>query len=262
MSVSPVCNHNREKSIAAVPLLSLSLWWALSSTPVLLDTGIPPHAAGLTGDDVSVVSSEAFLTAYPDQLYRLRAQGALHEGRPEQARHHFRRAAHYADKLSQAMLAQMLWDGLGGDVDRALGYAWMDLAAERGTPLLLAERERFWRALDQSEQERAVAEGQAIHATYADEVAKPRLEREMRKANQATIGSRIAARSAKAETCIGTARVARNQLFLCFNQVSTDRFYQDQFWEPEKYWAWQDQVLLINSGSSGVTVGDPATIQP
>ena len=138
----------------------------------------------------------------------------------------------------------------------------MDLAAERGTPLLLSERERFWLALDQSEQHRAVTEGQAIYATYADDVAKPRLEREMRKANLATIGSRISARSAKAETCIGTARVSRNQLFLCMNQVSTDRFYQDRFWEPGKYWAWQDQVLLINTGMPGVTVGNPASIAP
>lgn len=248
--------------MAAVQFLSLSLWWAMSTTAVQLDTDIPPHAAGLTGDDVLVVSSEAFLTAHPDQLYRLRAQGALHEGRPERARHYFRRAAYYGDKLSQAMLAQMLWDGLGGDADRALGYAWMDLAAERGTPLLLTERERFWQALDQSEQQRAVAEGREIYATYADDVAKPRLEREMRKANQATIGSRISARSAKAETCIGTAKISRDQLFLCMNQVSTDRFYQAKFWEPEKYWAWQDQVLLINSGLPGVTVGAPDSIHP
>lgn len=248
--------------MATVPFLSLSLCWAMSSVPMHQDTDIPPHAAGLSGNDVSIVSSEAFLTAHPDQLYRLRAQGALHEGRPEQARHYFRRAAYYADKLSQAMLAQMLWDGVGGDADRALGYAWMDLAAERGTPLLLAERERFWHVLDQSEQQRAVAEGQGIHAAYADDVAKPRLEREMRKANQATVGSRISSRSAKAETCIGTARVSRDQLFLCMKQVNTERFYQARFWEPEKYWAWQDQVLLINSGLSGVTVGNPASIPP
>lgn len=248
--------------MATTPLLSLFLSLAMGSTPVHQQTHIPPHAAGLTGDDVLVVSSEAFLTAHPDQHYRLLAQGALHQGKPEQARNFFRRAAYYGDKLSQAMLAQMLWDGTGGEIDRALGYVWMDLAAERGTPLLLSERERFWQALDQSEQQRAVTEGQAIHATYADDAAKPRLEREMRKANLATIGSRISTRSAKASTCIGTARIARNQLFLCMNQVSTDRFYQDRFWEPEKYWAWQDQVLLINTGMPDVTVGTPASIDP
>ena len=222
----------------------------------------PPHAAGLAGEDVRVVTSEAFLTAHPDQHYRLLAQGALKAGRPELARQYFQRAARFGDKLSQAMLAQMLWDGIGGEADRALGYAWMDLAAERATPLLVLERERFWEALAPAERERALAEGKVIHDEYADAVAQPRLEREMRKANGATIGSRIARRSAKTDTCIGTARISRDQLFLCHDPVDTAHFYADRFREPGQYWAWQTQALEIITSRPEVWVGTPALLDP
>ncbi|HGM5925234.1 TPA: hypothetical protein ACKP5H_003249 [Stenotrophomonas maltophilia] len=56
----------------------------------------------------------------------------------------------------------MLWNGQGGPADRALGYAWMDLAAERGTEWLVAQRERFWEALSPDERERAVREGRSL----------------------------------------------------------------------------------------------------
>ncbi len=60
----------------------------------------------------------------------------------------FLRAARYADKPSQAMIAQMLWNGDGVPVDRVMAYVWADLAAERGYPAFIATREKFWSELN------------------------------------------------------------------------------------------------------------------
>lgn len=238
----------------------LSLASLMAVAPSSLASEVPPHAAGLSGEDVVIVSTESFLASHPDQHYRLKAQGALHEGDPASARRYFTRASRYADKLSQAMLAQMLWEGSGGEADRALAYVWMDLAAERSTPLLIAERERFWNALDPGERQRALAMGKAIFDEYADDVAQPRLEREMRKAQLATVGSRIVQRSGKMDVCIGQVWITSNHQFVCSVQVNAHRYYQPRFWEPARYWAWQNQVLDITTSLPGVEVGTPTSI--
>lgn len=241
---------------------SLPLALCIPFAATALASDVPPHAAGLTGEDVTIVSTESFLTAHPDQLYRLKAQGALHEGDAVAARRHFTLASRYADKLSQAMLAQMWWDGKGGETDRALAYVWMDLAAERRTPLFLAERERFWNALDTAQRQRALAIGKAIFDEYADDVAQPRLEREMRKAQLATVGSRIAHRSGKMDVCIGTSWITMDHQFVCNERISAHRYYQARFWEPAQYWAWQEQVLRVTTGLPDVEVGQPSTVTP
>src|SRR5687767_3169796 len=89
--------------------------------------------APFTFEDADIVTSRGFLSSHPDHYYRQLGIQAMADGRNSQARGYFRQAARYADKLSQGALAEMLWRGKGGDADRALGYAWMDLAAERGT---------------------------------------------------------------------------------------------------------------------------------
>ncbi|HBK45962.1 MAG TPA: hypothetical protein DDZ67_05900 [Xanthomonadaceae bacterium] len=213
------------------------------------------QAAELDPQDMDVINSESFMSAHPDQLNRLRGLGALRRGENDQAIRQFRIAARYADKLSQALLAQLLWSGNGVTQDRALAYAWMDLAAERGTPLLVADRERYWQALSPEERERALHEGKAIYAEYADKVAKPRLEREMRVTRKETVpGSRIGANTGQLTLCVGDWTTRDGQL-ICNKQVSSLRYYQKRFWEPAQYWAWQDQVLAYPSGT--IEVGAP-----
>ncbi len=244
--------------MGTIRAISLTVLSCLAPAAVASD--LPPHAVGLTGEDVVVVSTESFLAAHPDQLYRLKAQGALKDGDPALARQYLLQGARFGDKLSQAMLAQMWWDGRGGETDRALAYVWMDLAAERNTPLLVVERERFWNALEPAERERALRIGGQIFDQYEDRVAKPRQERQMRKAQLATVGSRIAQRSGKMDVCIGNYWLTRDGQPLCNERIYAHRFYQDRFWEPEQYWAWQDQVLHITTSAPGVEVGSPSSI--
>src|SRR3546814_11625453 len=101
----------------------------------------------------------------------------------------FLRAARYADKPAQAMSAEMHWRGLGVPQDRELGYAWMDLAAERMYPNFVIKRERYWQLLDADQRSNAIERGQQLLAEYGDDAAQPRLAKVLRQDRAATTGS-------------------------------------------------------------------------
>ena len=230
-----------------------TLFLILAAPAFAQDAAIPDLAPA----DYDAVMSESFMRAHPDMLYRLKGLGALHRGEGPQAEEYFRMAARNADKMSQAFLAQMLWDGNGIPKDRALGYVWMDLAAERGTPPLIAERERFWAALDAAERERALREGKAIYAEYGDDVSKPRLEREMRRALKEIVGSHTGNNNGSLNLCVGDWRFKGDQV-ICNRTVDSTRYYQDRFWKPADYWKWQERQITAPRGE--IRLGAPETL--
>ena len=127
---------------------------------------------------------------------------AQREGRAPQAHAYFLRAARLADKLSQAAIAEQYWTGQGVDADRTLGYIWMDLAAERGTPTLIGLRETYWRSLSADERERVPTLGPALYAVYGDAAALPRQAREVRREKYRIVGSRLGWDS-NVDVCVG-----------------------------------------------------------
>ena len=236
-----------------VPILAAMLAMAAPDAAAQLPASEREH------DVAAILDSATFLAAHPDMRWRKLGIEARKSGRAEQARDYFRRAASYADKISQAAYAEMLWKGEGGAADRPLAYAWMDLAAQRGTPVLLVVRERYWTQLSESERERARIVGQAVYAEYGDKVAKPRQEREMRAGLRQMTGSRTGA-GGTTRICTGVDRGAfssggsdRGQLLGggCGAPVSGEVFYADRYWQPAAYWAWQNQVLeaFLRSGA-------------
>lgn len=195
------------------------------------------HAAERPAADpyeAEVMQSEGFLMAHPDLRMRKAGVEARQRGRYEEAREQFRIAASYGDKLSQAALADLLWEGKGGDVDRALGYAWMDLAAERGTPWLLAQREAYWNALDADERERAIREGRKLYAEYGDPTTWPRMERELRVGSRELTGSRTGWNGAMRSQARGVVGA---------RTLSPEEFRKARYWDPAAYRQWQDEVL-------------------
>lgn len=181
-----------------------------------------------------VISSPGFLTAHPDLRFRLLGQEAQKRGRLGEARGYYQQAARYADKPSQAALAELVWAGQDEGPDHALGYVWMDLAAERGGEFLLARREAYWNALTPEERERAVREGRVLYSEYGDPAARPRQEREMRAVRQNVTGSRT-----------GDAGLLRTQAKgnIGMRQMDPAIYWQDRFWEPAAYWQWQQEVI-------------------
>ena len=184
--------------------------------------------------DQDVMSSAGFLSAHPDLRWRSEGMTALDEDRAGEALTYFKRASRYADKPSQAMVAEMLWTGTGTPMDRPLAYAWMDVAAERAYIPFLAKREQYWNALSAAEQAQALEVGAAIYDEYNDTVAKERLERLLRRAQRNVTGSRTG--------FVGNLKVMVPGPGGAMLTIDGSRYYDDQYWEPEHYWAWQDSI--------------------
>ncbi|HIE0128912.1 TPA: hypothetical protein ACXI73_004041 [Stenotrophomonas maltophilia] len=215
-------------NIIARPLAAVLL--GLLAMPAA-GSGPPPRTDAY---ETIVLQSHEFLVYHPDLRFRQLGMEARERGRDEEARNNFRNAARYGDKLSQAALADMLWNGQGGPADRALGYAWMDLAAERGTEWLVAQRERFWEALSADERERAVREGRTLYAEFGDPAAMPRLERELRAGSMQQTGSRAGWSGAMRSQGRGDAgpRV-----------LQPEKHQLARYWDPVAYRQWQDEEL-------------------
>ncbi len=237
--------------------LLLAVGMALASVAAHAVDKAPPTLAPLealtpqedsrdTADvDDLIMSSEGFLTRHPDLKYRLLALTDYRKGEFAKALSKFKRAARFADKPSQGMVAEMLWDGRGVPVDRPTAYIWMDLAAERGYKMMLVKRELYWEALTAAERERALDMGDALYGEYADKYAKPRLESKLRQARSKTTGSRTGFAS-NLSIEIPTATGLRT--------IRGDEYYKAEFWKPEQYWAMQDSDWKDTEGR--VDVGE------
>lgn len=196
--------------------------------------------------DALIVTSEGFLAGHPDMRWRRAAQQAEKRGRLADAITYYRRAARFADKPSQAMLAEAYWEGRGVAQDRALAYAWMDLAAERGFPFLIVKRETYWNALSEEERARALEVGAELYAEFGDEVAKPRTERAMRRERTQMTGSRTGFAGLKMDVWINGPEGYTN--------VDASEYYAEKLWEPRAYWRWQDYEWRRAGGT--VEIGD------
>lgn len=219
----------------------------------------PPAPVTLEGDasmvdtsvlglrDEQVLASETFLAAHPDLRYRGEGIRAFRGGDRAAALQAFTRAARFADKPSQAMIGEMYWTGQGVEVDRALAYAWMDLAAERRYEGFLVLRERYWARMDAQEQARAVEVGEALYAEYGDEVARPRLARAIRRATATSMVSRPG---------LGGAAISVTVTGPGGEEVVINDFFNRRYWNPTEYFRWQDQIWRAPQRRARVSVGE------
>ncbi|HWS28373.1 MAG TPA: hypothetical protein VN259_17565 [Xanthomonadales bacterium] len=205
--------------------------------------------------DPNVWQSAHFQRAHPDLKHRVQGQNLLQDGRVRAALSEFGEAAHWGDKLSQAMVAEIYWEGQGIGADRARAYAWMDLAAERQFLAFVAKREKYWAQLTEAERQQALSIGAQLYAEYGDDVALPRLEARINREREPT-GSRTG--------FSGNGMVVMPELggsFLTLSiiglrpqlfggvQVPLYAFYAPQLWRFDKYVNWQaDQLELARRG--------------
>lgn len=185
-------------------------------------------------EDRAVMNSEGFLRTHPDLRWRRVAVQSLQEGRETEALAQFKRAARYADKPSQAMIAEMLWIGRGVAVNRPLAYAWMDIAAERAYIPFVAKREQYWAAMTADERKQALDVGRALYDEYNDSVAKPRLAKLLKREKRNVTGSRTG--------FVGFLQVVIPGPGGTSISIDGANFYDDKFWEPEQYFALQDSI--------------------
>lgn len=230
--------------------LAFACLLSLLAAPVLAQDAAdaPPWGAG----DEDVMNTSGFLAAHPDLRWRREGLYALEQDRAGEALTFFKRAARYADKPSQAMVAEMLWTGTGVPIDRPQAYAWMDVAAERAYVPFLAKREQYWNALGETERARALEVGAGIYDEYSDSVAKARLERLLRRAQRKVTGSRTG--------FVGNLQVMVPGPGGVMLTIDGSRYYDDQYWEPEQYWAWQDSIW--KDPPTGTVTVEPLEVVP
>ena len=201
--------------------------------------------------DDPVMIGAGFLSSHPDLRYRLLGLKEFKQGKLEDALRFFQRAAYYADKPSQGMVAEMLWNGQGIERNPTLAYVWMDLAAERGYVGFLGLRERYWNALDEQQRARAVNEGRDLYAKYGDAAAQPRMATILRRERKRMTGSR-------------TGFAGNVQIFVPgpggFEQIDGTKFYDERFWDPKQYQAWHDSIWM-KPKVGRVSVGELEQVQ-
>ena len=213
-------------------LLALAIALSSVSAPSPAASPAPPDP---TRDPVMLTAG--FLNSHPDLRFRLLGLEKFREGEHEQALGYFQRASYYADKPSQGMVAEMLWDGRGVARDPALAYVWMDLAAERGYEGFLALRERYWAALDPAQRARAIEEGQALYARYGDEAAQPRMATLLRRERLKMTGSHLGNP--------GNLRIiVPGPTDDTSTSIDGSKFYDERYWNPAKYQAWHDSIWM------------------
>ena len=209
--------------------LAIVLFLAL---PMTGQTGEPEDTVDPSVN--SMILTRGFMDAHPDLDYRNKGMHAYAKKRFKAAFQYFQRAAFYADKSSQGMLAEMLWNGEGLAKDHVLAYIWMDVAAERGYELLVQQRERYWSLLDAEEKTRIAPESVEIRSVYGDAAAKRRIAAVLRRARSNITGSHLGSTVGSALTISvpGPAGGSR--------AIDGSTYFDPQYWDPGKYQAWLD----------------------
>jgi len=178
--------------------------------------------------------SAGFLNGHPDLRFRMLGMEKQRANDQAAAFTFFQRAGYYGDKVSQAMVAEMLWNGTGTAVNRPLAYVWMDLAAERGYKGFLELRERYWAALAEDERTQAINQGEAVYARFGDAAADPRLALAMRREQKRMTGSRTG--------FAGNVKILVPGPNGTSEQIDGTKFYDSRYWEPAQYRQWQDSI--------------------
>lgn len=139
---------------------------------------------------IALLGNPQVIGAHPDLFYRDLGVQAYQAGDKTRAVKLLQKAAGYADKPAQAMLAAMYWNGDGIPRDRPRGYAWMDLAADRGYRDLLIQREHYWGQLSAAERKQAISTGRRVYAGYNNERGLRKLDLALKQAADRATGSR------------------------------------------------------------------------
>ena len=238
---------------------------------VLLVLGVPVLASAELGatsrladwetpEDREITRQAAYQSFHPDHRWRQAGLRAIAEGRLAGARKFFLRSAAYADKAAQAQYALMLWNGWGGEVDRGLALAWMELAAEREYRKFVELRDQFRAKVTAEEAKHAQDVRDSVFDEYGDRIAKPRLETVMRRGLRTRTGSRTGSGGTSRVQTFASLDDARGALGVGGGATSQTpelgHFWDAMYWQPTQYWEWQDTNWEAPGRRGTVTV-DP-----
>lgn len=139
---------------------------------------------------VSAQSPFQFAEHTPGFQLNAEGQRSWENGFYFDARHRFRQAAWWGDKLAQYNLGVMYFRGDGVERDPARAWAWLALAAERGYPEFVGMWETLWHELDEAQRDKANRILAELEPRYSDRVAVERTARHMERERKRMTGSR------------------------------------------------------------------------
>ncbi len=207
---------------------------------------------------------------HPDVYYRNLGIEAYQDGDKQRALQMLLKSSSYADKLSQAMVAMMYWNGEGTPVDRPRAYAWMDLAADRGYHDLLVQRERYWSQLSEAERKQALDVGRGVYDEYGDKRSLDRLQQKLSAVAARVTGSHAGFQgdgNTLFESGINNGRrMDPNRSFQSIMEgssgtvVDNSQRYASQVWDAKQYARLKDIEWTLATGH--VEVGDLQVVHP
>ncbi|MEO7072033.1 MAG: hypothetical protein ABI300_03260 [Rhodanobacter sp.] len=222
------------------------------------------------GTLIALLSNRQVVAAHPDLFYRDLAVRAYQDGDKHATEGLLLKAASYADKPAQAMLAAMYWNGDGVAKDRPRGYAWMDLAADHGYKDLLVQREHYWAQLGAAERELAVSAGRQIYAGYNDSAGLRKLDQALKRAADQATGSRtefggnnltVRLRGGAAGPALGPKN-GTGPTVLGGTPVRGTDYYSPQLWSATPYAKLKDRVWEYARDESGTVEIGPLQSLP
>lgn len=144
--------------------------------------GLPPALAQQgVGPPVQAPCAEATYLYLPGQFNYCVGRNRLIAGRYAQAVEMFELAASWASKPAQQLLGVMYFNGEGVPRDRALGLAWLQLAAERGDAYATRLLQSALRVANAEEKAGASVDFARMEPRYADRVAALRADNKYRR---------------------------------------------------------------------------------
>lgn len=163
------------------------------SGPAAADNTVP--TADYNSSNAGVVASSNFATPESDgrpgiYYFDLGVRAYRKHDYPH-AIEMYKVAASWAYKPAEYNLGLMYFRGEGVAMDRALGAAWMVLAAERNTPLYAHARDLMITELNKAEFARTDQLWQELKPTYGDAVALNRAKARWAEAKASMTGSRV-----------------------------------------------------------------------
>ena len=186
-----------------------------------------------------------------DQVFRWRAMEAFNSGDVASAIRNFERAARYADKPSQFALGVIHMNGDGVPRDRALAFARLDVAAERGYDEIVEQRDILWDQLTDGERAAGQFLAKRLLGKYGDAKAKPRHRNKTLAALQHSLGKSKSVRDDVIVTDLANCSEGLVD-FRRGNACHERDFYSSRF-EAKHYWAVQDATW----GKGGVVEVGP-----
>lgn len=130
-------------------------------------------------------------SARPGETFYYRAAAAWEKSKYAFARDMYRTSASWAYKPAQYSLGVMYFNGDGVAANRALGMAWLALAAERGDPAYVSYKDNAYTQMTEAEFSRANVLWREMKRTYGDAVALKRARNRWLQVRRAATGSHL-----------------------------------------------------------------------